>query len=547
MANNNYTKWSQYQLAVFDFVLDAKNGNLVVNAVAGSGKTTTILYTAVLALDTLPKTMRTDWKTGETIRQSEILFLAFNRSIVKELNEKLAEKYNVRAGKDGIDVKTLHAHGMSALSKMYRELFKVYAPKNWVDDKKWDNIIDRKALSLSCRSFDNNEGLMTAFISNCKQLFDKCRVELVRAGQTNKIESVAEHYGIDLYADEVEVVSDLLAGAYEINRDNLSSIDYTDMVCIPAFNRNNRLWGKLIPKYKLIFVDECQDLNNAQRELLLGSMEDNGRFVAVGDPKQAINGFAGASCDSFELLKGLAGGNELGLSVCYRCGKAMIDLAQQIVPQITAFEDACEGIVRHTDKIELSAGDMVLCRKSAPLVGLCLKLIANGIGAKVKGRDIADGLVALINKCKVKDIDRLFIALDKEVEKLYRKLETAKVENIENNPRLLALQDKVDCIKVLAGNAKNANDIVANLERLFSDDMENKNQFVTLSTIHKAKGLEADNVTIILPSKLPLTYKGQKEWEYQQEKNLEYVAYTRAKKTLTFVELDEQQLESYKF
>ena len=120
MANNNYTKWSQYQLAVFDFVLDAKNGNLVVNAVAGSGKTTTILYTAVLALDTLPKTMRTDWKTGETIRQSEILFLAFNRSIVKELNEKLAEKYNVRAGKDGIDVKTLHAHGMSALSKMYR-------------------------------------------------------------------------------------------------------------------------------------------------------------------------------------------------------------------------------------------------------------------------------------------------------------------------------------------------------------------------------------------------------------------------------------------
>ena len=539
-------KWSNYQEAFFEFVLNPVNGSCVTNAVAGSGKTTTSLACAIMALSTFPVVNRTDFKTGETIRQSEILFLAFNKSIVKELAEKLLNDYNLRDKKDGIDVKTLHSQGMSALTKMYKKLYGCYPAKDWVDEKKWDTIITEQAIGLSSRALDD-AGMSNAFVGNCIDLFNKCRVELVRGGQFDRIEGVAEHYGIDLYADEVNVVSNLLYTAYEVTPENLRSIDYTDMVCIPAVNRNHKLWRYYTPKYQLVFVDECQDLNNAQRELLLGSISENGRFVAVGDRRQAINGFAGASCDSFDLLKGLAGGHELGLSVCYRCGKAMIELAKGIVPQIEAFEGAGEGEIRHSNELDLKAGDMVLCRKSAPLVGLCLKLIAHGIGAKVKGRDIADGLVALINKCKVKDIDRLFIALDKEVEKLVKKLQTANVEDIENNPRLIALQDKVDCIKVLAENAKNANDIVDNLERLFSDDMENKNQFVILSTIHKAKGLEADNVAILLPNKLPLVYKGQKPWEYEQEKNLEYVAYTRAKKVLTFIDLDEDGLNKYKF
>jgi superfamily I DNA/RNA helicase len=65
-----------------------------------------------------------------------------------------------------------------------------------------------------------------------------------------------------------------------------------------------------------------------------------------------------------------------------------------------------------------------------------------------------------------------------------------------------------------------------------------------LSTVHKAKGLEADNVFIICPELLPMRMEGQQEWEYQQELNLKYVAVTRAKKRLVWVDVDEKSVDT---
>jgi superfamily I DNA/RNA helicase len=70
---------------------------------------------------------------------------------------------------------------------------------------------------------------------------------------------------------------------------------------------------------------------------------------------------------------------------------------------------------------------------------------------------------------------------------------------------------------------------------------------VTFSTAHKSKGLEADRVLILLPDKLPLTWKGQQPWEFEQEMNLKYVALTRAKKELVFVNLSQSALFQLEF
>ena len=61
-----------------------------------------------------------------------------------------------------------------------------------------------------------------------------------------------------------------------------------------------------------------------------------------------------------------------------------------------------------------------------------------------------------------------------------------------------------------------------------------KQEAVLLSSIHRAKGLEAERVFLLFPDTLPHP-KATQEWAKAQEFNLKYVALTRAKKDLFFV------------
>ena len=70
------------------------------------------------------------------------------------------------------------------------------------------------------------------------------------------------------------------------------------------------------------------------------------------------------------------------------------------------------------------------------------------------------------------------------------------------------------------------------IEALFSDD----SSAVTLSSIHRAKGLEAARV-FLLQTEDPFA-ESRQEWELAQEKNCLYVAYTRAKRELYLVSED---------
>ena len=87
---------------------------------------------------------------------------------------------------------------------------------------------------------------------------------------------------------------------------------------------------------------------------------------------------------------------------------------------------------------------------------------------------------------------------------------------------------------------KDTTELKSYINRLFTDEkVENA---VMLSTAHKSKGLEANRVLILLPNKLPLTWQNQLDWQLKQELNLKYVALTRARKELVFIDLDEQSL-----
>ena len=277
----------------------------------------------------------------------------------------------------------------------------------------------------------------------------------------------------------------------------------------------------------------------------------NGRFIAVGDRNQAINGFAGADCNSFDKIANQDNTIELPLSVNYRCGTNMIALAQEIVPHIQAHKGAIKGEILHTKQLSKSLfkeNDMVLCRTSAPLVGLCMKLIENGITAVVKGKDIAQDLKNLIENANTSNIKEVLAYLDDEKKKMIniireeRKCDEATAKNAT---KYLNLEDRCKCIEnICMYSIKNTLELKSYINRMFTDEkVENA---VMLSTAHKSKGLEANRVIILLPDKLPLKFPHQQRWQEVQEMNLKYVAITRARKELIFIDLKENELMKQK-
>ena len=92
--------------------------------------------------------------------------------------------------------------------------------------------------------------------------------------------------------------------------------------------------------------------------------------------------------------------------------------------------------------------------------------------------------------------------------------------------------DKVRAIKVIAKDLKTTEAVINRIETIFKDDQKDG---ICLSTVHKAKGLESDRVFIIREDKFLLPHCMRKAWMAEQEYNLVYVAYTRAKKYLGFV------------
>ena len=170
-------------------------------------------------------------------------------------------------------------------------------------------------------------------------------------------------------------------------------------------------------------MDECQDLNAAQLELALSLAGTNGRILAVGDPRQAIMGFAGADNRSYQKIVERLQAKELPLSICYRCPKSHINLVKWNFPEIPieANETAPEGKIHKIKEKDLwetefdgfaqvpkdsnlREDDMVICRKTAPLVSLCIKLIARGVPATVKSAQSVNKSKAIyrkLGKCPV--------------------------------------------------------------------------------------------------------------------------------------------------
>lgn len=497
---------SQYQKAIFDYIQHEK-GNLVVEAAAGSGKT----YTLVKALSLIPQDKR-------------VLMTAFNKDIVKELTKKVKEFPNV-------EVRTLHGLGMILTTRglgiggMKPEGYKytqlIY--NHWQDLTK-TNI---NKLSRNARK---------SFVENTKKLVDFGRFYLATT-RSEMIELMTK-YDIPCVADEVDVALKVMA----IGGKNLDSIDYTDMIWMP------HIYDLHLQEceYDFIMVDECQDLNVAERNLVLRCLKEGGRLIAVGDSNQCIYGFSGSDPDSFRAIQSIPNTVSMPLSISYRCPESVVKFAQNLVPSIEAKQGAEEGVILDCVSLDdVHDGDMVLCRNNAPLLQVYCKLLEQGKRAYIRGSDVGKNLQNIVIGTH-KDYLHTNLKQDGVFIRLYEDLFNSRKaimerygisqEDAMKHETIQAKLDMIRALEVLGTDLTTTEELTKKIGDIFPKN--DKGEGIMLSTVHKAKGLEADNVFIACASLMP-SKSALDEWQVQQERNLMYVAYTRAKKVLGFLNEEE--------
>lgn len=493
--------------AIFDAIRE-KARNIVIEAVAGAGKTTTIIE----ALRLVPSTER-------------CVFLAFNASIAKELARRVPSH---------VEARTLNSLGHRAWG---RHVEQTTGKRNAVK-------VDGDKLMSILRSAQER-GLLSRDEDRCGM----AALKLARLGKSNGIivdnvpraglipdthaewTRIADHFDVEppeFLRNGLEVTIEVARKLLKASTQDLLTIDFDDQLYLP-FTYNVDCF-----RYDRVFVDESQDLSPLQHDLLARSLRKGGQVVAVGDPAQAIYGFRGADSRSMATLREAFNAITLPLHVSYRCPRAVVARAQRCVQHIQAHPEAPLGTVDETrhaaDKADLRPGDLVVSRTSAPVVALAYLLLRRRVPVEVLGRDVGKGLTVLIKKLKPSTVADLLAKLDKwEV----REVEKARARNAD--AKVAAIEDKADTVRVLCDDAETVPEVLSTIEHLFSGDRDANR--VCLATVHKAKGLEADRVWILNPHLMPHPMAKQ-AWQREQERNLEYVAVTRAKAELRFAVYD---------
>lgn len=486
---------SKYQEDIFEFIKN-NNKNLIIQACAGSVKTTSVIK----SLEFLPK-------------NKSILFLAFNRNIAEELQKRVP---------DYVIASTFHA-------VCHRNLLKIFGKDLKLNKNKTKDLLKNSGVLNGWESF-----LYTGFVSKLTNLAKNNGVGFLTPKEDKTLENLCDYYDLEPNNDKTK-----LSRAFSIFWDILElsnklipfEIDFDDM-----------LYASLMPeigfsKFDIVFADELQDFSEIQRIILQKIISLNGRFIGVGDENQSIYSWRGADINSMQKIKETFNCSSLPLSISYRCPKNVVKLAQKYVPEIEYHENALDGQVHHLDKYNQAVfqnNDVILCRVNAPLVEMAYKLIGNGIGCKILGRELGTNLINIINKLKATNInnlvDKLFEYEQKEIERFRKKNDDAGMERI---------RDKVKCLLTIIDNLPNQEtsvDIaIKEIEKIFSQENGN---LIVLSTIHKFKGDERERVFILDAHKyMPIRWAKQ-SWAQKTENNLIYVAITRAKKELYYISSD---------
>ena len=472
----------------------------------GTGKTTKLL-----------KYVNTFYKLGTPL--NKIGYFAFTKKAANEATNRMLDLHKHLTEKDIPFFKTLHAFAFNILA----------LKKSQVMQKEHYEDIGRK-IGIEVSVFSDGEEF-TGFINSDSDYFN-----IINAARIKEI-SVLDEYNTDMYPDYIDKRNlQILKDSVDQYKKDFTLCDYTDMIY--NFNKSN-----LCPKFDVVFIDEAQDLSPIQWKMFDILKANSKHIILAGDDDQAIYGWAGADVRRFQKEEA----KNIVLPQSYRVPKLIQKLANSILERIPEGRKLAktwrsrqeEGYIQRVislDDVPLNKGKwLILGRTHFKLKSIKEALQERGIYYEYINRKSynerlfknilcyerwREGTLLSIAEC-----GDLFDFFKKDFNLKEERLYDLKEFGYSVTQRWFEVfqthPEESLYIRIMRQN----------------DEELSKDPRVKLSTIHSAKGGEADNVLIILDNTKKIRESVEKNQDTRDEEHrVWYVGVTRAKKNLYIME-----------
>ena len=480
----------------------------------GTGKTTKLL-----------KYVNTFYKLGTPL--NKIGYFAFTTKAADEARDRMLDMHTELQSKDLPYFKTLHA---LAFAKLGLKKSNVMQPEHYEDIG--------SSVGIEVTVYTNGEE-KTGFVDSDSEYFN-----IINAARIKEVD-VMQEYNTDMYSENIDKrMLSILAEEVNSYKRAYSLVDFTDM--IEKFNQS-----KLCPEFDVIFVDEEQDLSPIQWKMYDILKTHSKHIVLAGDDDQAIYGWAGADVHRFQKENA----KNIVLPQSYRVPKAVQTLANCILERIPDDRKLSkmwqprtdEGHVQRVIAIEdvpLEQGTwLVLGRTHSKLEALKENLKERGIYYEYKNRKSYRQRLFrnILNYTKWTNGGELSLTECKDL------FEFLEIEWIKTEERLYKLEEfgftfEDPWYQVFKSDPEESlyiRQMLSNGEKLQDAPR------VKLSTIHSAKGGEADNVLLILDNTKKIREAVEKNQDKRDEEHrVWYVGVTRTKQNLYIMEA-KQEINGY--
>lgn len=477
---------TEEQTAIIDQVLQNPRTNLLINALAGAAKTSTLRFLC------------------KYLPVQPTLSLAFNKRIADEMAKVLPG--HVRCA-------TMNSVGHRVWGAAVGKRLTLETRKNYNLVKE---AIDKLPRREKNEAFDIMGDIMKT-ISRAKLSgyippgVPQGRSLLEEAEFFGALEEAPDDWFIDMVNGCIKTGVQQAYGGL---------IDFDDQIYMPT------LFGGSFPQHARVKVDEAQDLSPLNHAMIDKLVGPSTQITAVGDPWQSIYAFRGADTTSMSRLRDRFVMTEMTLSVSFRCPIEVVKNARQRVPHMKWPSWAKPGTVEALGEWsakDIPDGAAIICRNNAPLLSCALALLRAGRGVHLVGTDLGPQLVKALKKLGEPDMPQ---------ERVYEAIDLWEAEKLRKSRSPAATADKAECLRVFAGFGPTLGAAIAYCEHLFSTKGP-----IQLLSGHKAKGLEWDTTYHLDPHRIPSPWSKEGE-ALEQELNVRYVIETRAKNALYFVSLD---------